>query len=121
MRYFIPEQLVLTAAHCLYLAELQRFAFAAEVLVRKQADGTFSRRLHIERYTYHLAYDPVHNEGYGPFDIALIKLKDCLDMDKPQNAQLDLCPGYYDYPTGLAIGMGWTSETQQKNEKGIVL
>ena len=70
----IEVDAIVTAAHCLYYDEHDRWADPREIRVRKQKKGSFSRLFWAERFVFPRQYDPYASYGYGAYDVAVVIL-----------------------------------------------
>ena len=103
----ISSTAIVTSAKCLYIDKDQRWAFPDEVRITKNVPPNTLKRYTCEQYAKHAFYDPVSSYGLNPFDIAVIRLNQCLDLSESSgNEALELCPQYVKYQKGLALGMG---------------
>ena len=57
------------------------------------------------RYMYHESFDP--NADISPFDIAVLKLKTCIDFSDLGNEFLEPCYDSAQHREGIVMGMGF--------------
>ena len=57
--------------------------------------------------------DDGYSENNARFDLAALKLSECLETRRRDTAILNPCPVTYNYHEGFAIGMGWTSRERK--------
>ena len=108
----VASNMVLTSARCLVYKNTPRWAHPSEIQVTKNNNlygQNLANRFPVEKYAFHNAYNPVANNGRNPFDIAMIQLKECLDLKDARNQVLLPCPDTAEFNEGLALGLGLTS------------
>ena len=92
----IASDIIVTAAHCLYLFDEKKCASLKEIQVVKSDFRLFWKEIadvfRVKKYVNHDMYNPEVNYGVGPYDVALIKLDGNLDLSDPLNAVLEPCP-----------------------------
>ena len=101
----ITPNVVLTSANCLYHEKRKRWAYPQEVRVLKTAKThklgrERTLRYTCERYARHEYYDPAKFGGLVAYDIAVILLRVCVDLENPENEVLSLCTAYGQYSEG---------------------
>ena len=107
----IAPNAVVTAAHCFYYERGARWMHTSEVSIF-DADFTKSnwrykyKQNSCERYSVH----PKFGGRFPGNDIAVIVLKENMDLSKRDNAVLQPCPAGQNYQYGTAIGMGLISQ-----------
>ena len=76
----VAKDVVITAAHCLYVHTELRWATALEVYVLhgylSRADSWDLRYHSCQRFIVHFGYEPLSKMGRGLYDVALVKLED---------------------------------------------
>ena len=106
----LTENAVLTAAHCLFNEHLNEWT-DSEILDIVKSDFTRTDwRLQTEWYTcegykYHPYFDP-YTKYASPYDLAVVKLNEEIDLSNPANGVLPVCSDSRYYNEGLFIGMG---------------
>ena len=111
----VASNAVVTAANCLYVQDKNRWAFSEEINVLKSdfANPDWEERLLwyiVESYSYHESYNPTIEYDWQPNNIALIKLYDCIDITRPRNGILQICPPTMESWKASVIGMGLTNK-----------
>ena len=78
-----------------------RFVQPREIAVRKPLGDDFEILYSCETYVYHKMFDyPVATNGFLAIDIAVLKLKECLNFETSQNIELSPCAEDEDFPEG---------------------
>ena len=123
----VSADAVLTTAHCVYYRAAGRWAHNSEIFV---VDADFTnpnwilnfKKFPCDHYRPHVLYDPHLNYGIGPYDIALIKLKENINLSHRHNAVLEPCPlnvvGKYKF--GTAIGLGLTNQSPEESPDVLI-
>ena len=115
----VSDNTVLTAANCLFHKDKNRWADPHEVMVSKNIDQ-MTQQYKCECFRPHELYRPGLNNGRGPFDIAVIKLRNYIEFSDPGDDFLEICPDDIQHReglTGLAIGMGLIKKIQKYPRK----
>ena len=107
----VANDAIVTAAHCGY-------NYATKKWIRKESisvlHGDFTNPMHWNAVSYpckhfkrHGFYKPQKNEGFGPYDIALVSIQGYFD---PRRASIlaPCLPGKYKY--GYLIGLGLSNQ-----------
>ena len=125
----VAKDVVITAAHCLYVHTELRWATALEVYVLhgylSRADSWDLRYHSCNTYTVHFRYDPVSAKNRGLYDAALIKLEDEVHI---RNASIrtiiKVCridnDKWKKHKFGIGIGLGLTHENPVQKANNLM-
>ena len=105
----VDSDVVVIAARCMYDLQEVRWASTTNISVVKAnfADpdwSTTSRQYPCESFTVHPKFNQFSRKIVTPYDIALVKLREGIDLSKTGNGKIRICPTSGNYSDGVIMG-----------------